>query len=270
MDAQRDFAQLEQELSSWWYVARRNLLRELAEQALRGKHEARILDMGGTAGLDLEQPSPFHVVNQHSTLAASAFDQWQGRCNLVCSSVDELAFASNAFDLVLAGDLLQSLQDDRTALREIRRVLKDGGLLCLTVPAYSFLWGEEDERRGHCRRYRASELRSKLTACGFEMQRASYFVTAPFVPLALGRMVSSIVRTSAGNQGTSGRRARVANAAMIALLNAERRVLHYINLPFGTVVVCWARKPALVAERVTVPAWDRQWVSSPRLTWSGS
>jgi SAM-dependent methyltransferase len=270
MDAQRDFAQFEQEMASWWHLARRTLLREITEQALRGKREARILDMGGAAELELEQPSPFQVVNQHSTLAAAAFHQWHARKNLVCSSIDELSFASNCFDLVLAGDFLQSVEDDRAALRELRRVLKDGGLLCLTVPAYSFLWSEDDERRGNCRRYRTSELRRKLTTSGFEVERASYFVATAFVPVTLARLAKSIVSTSSSTTRNSVRRARFGNAAMVSLLALERQLLHYINLPFGTSVICWARKPALVAERITVPSWDRQWVSSPGLTWSGS
>ena len=41
---------------------------------------------------------------------------------------------------------------------------------------------------------------------------------------------------------------------MVTLLDCERHLIRYINLPFGTRLVCWARKPALVAERVTVPA----------------
>jgi ubiquinone/menaquinone biosynthesis C-methylase UbiE len=270
MDAQRDFAELEQESASWWYIARRNLLREVAQQTLRDKCQARILDIGSAGELEFEQPSPFLVVNQHNTLACAAFHQWQARPNLVCSSIDELGFASNCFDLIVAGDSLQFAQDDRAALRELRRVLKDGGLLCLTVPAYSFLWSEEDERRGNCRRYRTSELRSKLTTCGFEVQRASYFVATAFAPMAIARMAKSIVHTSKSQNGGSTKRARFANAAMVSLLDLERQLLHYINLPFGTTVVCWARKPALVAERITVPARDRQWVSSPRLTWSGS
>ena len=51
---------------------------------------------------------------------------------------------------------------------------------------------------------------------------------------------------------------------MAALLDGERHLMHYINLPFGTRVVCWALKPALVAETVTVPAWERQWA---RIRW---
>ena len=270
MDTARDFDHREQEMSSWWYLARRNLLREFVNQSLDGKREARILDVGGKAELDFEGPSPFRVVNQHGRIRDAAFQQMHRVTSLVCSAPDELAFASNSFDLVVAGDFLQSVSDDRAALRELLRVLKDGGLLCLTVPAYAFLWSEEDERRGHFRRYRTSELRRKLTTCGFEVQRASYFVTAPFLPLVMLRFAESIFRTSVASDNRPTRSKRLANTAMKLLLDGERHALHHINLPFGTTVVCWARKPPLVAERVTVPAWEAQWTPTPRLTWSGS
>ena len=270
MDTARDFDRLEQEMSSWWYLARRSLLREFVSQSLEGKREARILDMGGTAELEFQAPSVFRVVNQHSRLADAAFQQLHGVNKLVCSAPDELAFASNSFDLIVAGDFLQSVSDDRTALRELLRVLKDGGLLCLTVPAYAFLWSEQDERRGHFRRYRTSELRRKLTTCGFQVQRASYFVTAPFVPLVMLRLAESIFRTSITANGQTSKSTRMANAAMKLLLDGERQTLHHINLPFGTTVVCWACKPPLVAERVPAPAWEQQWATAPRLTWSGS
>ena len=268
MTAHLDLVQLEQDARSWWHIARRNLLREVVAQGVHNKRQARILDLGGKAELEFEQPSLIGVVNQHSSVDSAAFAQLHGKQNLVCTSIDELAFASNCFDLVLAGDFLQTITDDRAALRELLRVLKDGGLLCLTVPAYAFLWGDDDERRGHCRRYRASELRRKLTTAGFEVQRASYFVAAAFVPLALARMMRNIVHITSSRDNHYPQHSRAARAAMVTLLEAERQLMHHINLPFGTRVVCWARKPAMVA--VTVPAWERQWVASPRLTWSGS
>ena len=270
MDTSRDFDQLEQEMSSWWYLARRSLLREFVSNSLEGKREARILDVGGTAELDFEPPSFFRVVNQHSRVRDAAFQQLHGVTNLICSTPDELAYASNSFDVIVAGDFLQSVSDDRAALRELLRVLKDGGLLCLTAPAYAFLWNEEDERQGNFRRYRTSELRRKLTTSGFEVQRASYFVTAPFLPLVMLRFAKNMLHTSITSNGQTIRSSRIANGAMKLLLDGERQALHHINLPFGTTVVCWARKPPLVAERVTVPAWERQWAAQPRLTWSGS
>lgn len=268
MTAHIDCVQLEQDANSWWHVARRSLLREVVSQGVRDQREARVLDLGGKAELDFEQPSLISVVNQHSSVDSAAFAQLHRKPNLVCTSIDELAFASNCFDVVLAGDFLQAITDDRAALRELLRVLKDGGLLCLTVPAYTFLWGDDDERRGHCRRYRASELRRKLTTAGFEVQRASYFVATAFVPLAVARMIRNILHTSAIRDNHYPQHSRIGKAAMVTLLEAEQQLMHHINLPFGTRVVCWARKPAMVA--VTVPAWERQWVASPRLTWSGS
>jgi hypothetical protein len=141
--------------------------------------------------------------------------------------------------------------------------LKDGGLLCLTVPAYPFLWGENDEARGHQRRYTATELRRKLNNCGFEISRVSYLVASGFLPSVVERMAKDLFRKSAAPRRMSDGDFKLANAAMVALLDFERHLIRYINLPFGTRVVCWARKPALVAERVTVPAWERQWARPP-------
>jgi SAM-dependent methyltransferase len=263
MSTGTEFDDLQSESASWWYVARQRLLRDFVERGLRGKREARVLDFGGTAGLYVTASSLLRIVNVHSSLQRLAFLQMQNDSNLVCSGFEELAFSSNTFDIVVAGDILQSATDDRLLLRGIRRVLKDGGLLCLTVPAYPFLWGEDDERLGHQRRYVASELRRKLNTNGFEVQRVSYFVASAFVPLALSRAFKNIFHTSITRDRHYARRSPVANAAILSLLDLERHLLQLVNLPFGTRLVCWARKPALVAERVTVPAWERQWAAPP-------
>lgn len=269
MDPQTDFAQLQRDHASWWYVARRKLLREAVVQAVQAKREARILDVGCSAGLEFEDTALFRVINQHSSMHALDFNQMQRATNLVCSQLDELAFASNAFDVLVAGDVLQSTVDDLKVLREFRRVLKEGGMLCLTVPAYSFLWGEDDERRGHQRRYTASELRRKLTTSGFEIQRASYFVAGAFLPLVLTRTAKNLVHTTSTRHRHYRQRGAFANSLMVSLLDVERHLMHAINLPFGTRVVCWARKPALVVEKVMVPAWERQWVAPPLPQGSG-
>ena len=197
MQSQVEFEALRRESASWWAVSQRKLMQETIAKALRGKREGRVLDLGCAAQLNFEDAAAFRVVNAHGSVPVLAFHQIEGRANLVCTHPEELAFTSNCFDTVMCGDLLQSATDDRAVLRAIRRVLKDGGLLCVTVPAYMFLWGEEDEEAGHQRRYTASELRRKLTTCGFEIQRVSHFVATGFLPSTIDRAGKNLFKKTA-------------------------------------------------------------------------
>ncbi len=262
MDAQLEFETLRRESSSWWYVTRRRLLREAVAQAVIGKREARVLDLGCTAQLEFNDPPCIRTLNVHDSLPVLAFRQMENCPALVCTRPEELGLTSNSFDVVVAGDFLQSVPDDRIVLRELRRVLKDGGHLCLTVPAYPSLWGEEDEARGHRRRYTATELRRKINNAGFEVSRVSYIVASGLLPAVISRVGKNILAKSIGRH-RHAHLGRWANSAMVLLLDGERHLIRYINLPFGTRVVVWARKPAAVVERVTVPAWERQWSRQP-------
>ncbi len=261
MDAPFEFESLRRETASWWYIARRKLFREAVAQALRNKREARVLDFGCTAELASADSPHVRVLNTHASLPVLAFHQMHGLHDLICTGPEELGFVSNSFDAIVAGDVLQTVPDDLSALREMRRVLKDGGMLCLTVPAYPLLWGEKDEARGHRRRYTATELRRKLNNAGFEVTRVSYLVASGFFPAMIERMGKNMFTKSIDRHRQA--LPRTGSAAMVLLLDVERHLIRYINLPFGTRVVCWARKPALVAERVTVPLWERQWATRP-------
>src|ERR1700687_5070035 len=129
MDAQPEFEELRRESSSWWHTGRRKLLRDAVAQAVHDKRDARVLDLGCSAQLDFAQADSLRVINAHSSLSALAFHQIEGSRNLVCASPEDLGFVSNSFDAIVAGDILQSVSDDRLALRELRRVVQDGGPL---------------------------------------------------------------------------------------------------------------------------------------------
>jgi len=82
-------------------------------------------------------------------------------------SVTDLSFESGAFDCVLCSEVLEHVEDDAKAIRELRRVLKAGGTLVATVPFQRKYWGEDDEYVGHKRRYEPGELEEKLRRAGF-------------------------------------------------------------------------------------------------------
>ena len=86
-----------------------------------------------------------------------------------------LPFNDATFDCIVTSEVLEHIDDDTSALREIVRVLRPGGRLAATVPSWfpeKINWALSDEyhapfvKGGHLRIYRSSELRSKITTAG--------------------------------------------------------------------------------------------------------
>ena len=55
MDTSSEFDELRRDSESWWYTSRRKLLREAVTQAVHGKRETRVLDLGCTAQLEFDE-----------------------------------------------------------------------------------------------------------------------------------------------------------------------------------------------------------------------
>lgn len=86
-----------------------------------------------------------------------------------------LPFADGSFDRVIASEVLEHIPDDASAMRELARVLKPGGVMAVTVPRWfpeRVCWALSDEYHsndgGHVRIYTASELTARLRAAGLE------------------------------------------------------------------------------------------------------
>jgi SAM-dependent methyltransferase len=65
-------------------------------------------------------------------------------------------------DTVLSSNVLEHVEDDVTALGNMRRMLPTGGNLLLIVPAMQWLYGTMDSTAGHFRRYETEVIASKV------------------------------------------------------------------------------------------------------------
>ena len=81
------------------------------------------------------------------------------------------------FDVVGAFDVLEHIEEDERALIEMHAALRPGGGLVVTVPQHPALWSAVDEYSRHVRRYRRSELLTKLRDSGFEVIHWTSFVS---------------------------------------------------------------------------------------------
>lgn len=162
----RVIAELESE--HFWFVPRRRRLLDLVSRALPA--HARVLDVGcGTGGF-----CDALRLRGHETLGTDPHAAEMGLApdRFVAGTSDHLPFPDASFDAVCIFDVLEHV-DDVAAIRECRRVLRPGGNLFLSVPAYASLWSQRDTVAGHKRRYNRPMVRALLKAGGFELRELS-------------------------------------------------------------------------------------------------
>ena len=147
-----------------------------------------------------------------------------------------------AVDSVVAINVLEHIEDDVRALQIVNRKLKPGGRTLLSVPAYMWLWGQQDAVNQHCRRYTLRELRQKLQAADFTIERMTYFNTFLFPPIAAIRLIARHSDRPHRKEGDFAYARKSSNAVLLTLFAAERLFLRYLNFPFGVSIFAAARK----------------------------
>ena len=96
------------------------------------------------------------------------------------------AVTDESIDLVFSSNVLEHIDDDVSALREIRQKLRPGGHLAVWVPAFPGLWTSLDDRVGHYRRYTRASLQQALVDAGFSSCTVCYYQDSVGFLLAAG------------------------------------------------------------------------------------
>ena len=190
MEQQAYREQFETEDAHWWFEGRRAVIWALLDRAglTASAGGLRILDAGCGTGRNLIEFGPLGDARGiDSSPEAIDFCRRRGVVGATEGRLEHLPFQDGAFDLILATDVLEHLEDDRSVMRELRRVAASGARLLATVPAYRWLWSQHDEAHHHFRRYTLRDLRERLRAQGWEAAEWSYFNTALLPPIAAVR-----------------------------------------------------------------------------------
>ena len=150
-----------------------------------------------------------------------------------------LPFADE-FDVVCAFDVLEHVEDDVAMLSELRRAVKPGGGLLVTVPQHPRLWSAVDDYSRHVRRYTRRELVGKLSRAGFRPVRATSFVSLLLPLLALSRLRAKEGRPY--DPETEYRLPAPLDAALERVLGAERALIRAgLSFPAGGSLLVAAR-----------------------------
>ena len=246
----REFLELEQ--THWWFRGRRAIFISLLDRFVRrdGESGRVLMDLGCGVGGMLQPLSAYgRVVGTDVTLQGLQYCSERKFPLLVACNGPHGCFRDASLDCVTAFDALEHIEDDVGTLREIHRMLKPGGTLIASGPAYQFLYAQQDRITHHVRRYTLGELAGKARAAGFEIVQASYinFWLFPVIlPTVLLLKLWQAVRPRADAGAGSNVGIRVpgwAHDLLAAIFASEAAVLRHVSVPVGHSLIVVARKP---------------------------
>jgi SAM-dependent methyltransferase len=230
------------ESTHWWYRGRRKILQKLLMPHLDVIPPGPILDLGSGPGTNSRvlEPIPRKLFALDSSLDALRYCRERNYANGVLADAIATPYQDRTFSLVFAADILEHIADDEMAAAEIFRILKPSGVAVIVVPAYKILWGWQDEISGHYRRYSPARLRSLISNSGLEIVRLTCMNLLLALPILFARGLLRLTGFSPKSE----------NALLPDLLNpilysafiAEMPLLYRLDIPYGTSVVCFARR----------------------------
>lgn len=219
----------------WWHLGRIKLIESLLDKPQRKK--LKILNIGcGTGGTVGALEKYGQVTNVDISEEALSFLRSKGYAGIKVDD-EKLPFKDKSFDLIVALDVLEHIDEDRAALDEWRRVLKPKGKLLVTVPAFQSLWSGHDISLHHMRRYTTRNLSWDMKKSQFKADKLSYFYFFSFPLVAGFRFINKALRRKMNEHTSYVDVPKYVNSTFVSLAKIEAYTLKKFNLPLGTSVI---------------------------------
>ncbi|HSJ43446.1 MAG TPA: methyltransferase domain-containing protein [Euzebyales bacterium] len=215
----------------WWYVARADLL----EVALGASvpDGGVVVDIGSADG-----PSVGWLGARARRIPLDIDPAVLPRGG-VCASAMALPFADGVLDAVSAFDVIEHFQAESALLAELHRVVRPGGRLLLSVPAYRWAWSSHDVAAGHHRRYTRRRLVAALTAAGFAPARVTHAFASTFPFFAADRLRERLFDRPVQRVAVDALPSSV-ERMLVRCTKVDAWLLRFGDLPFGSSILATA------------------------------
>ena len=243
MDAGTFAVEARIEATHWWFIGRRKLFsREIGRARISTR--ARALDIGTSTGTNLRMLRDLGFADVEGldlSEEAIRYCDEKGLGPVHKGDICAMPFADSSFDLVLATDVIEHVEDDAQALSEAARVLEPGGTAIISVPAFQTLYGLQDRVAQHRRRYLKRDLVAKVRTAGFEISDVYYFNYLLFLPIWLARRLIDLV--GAKFESEAELNSPVLNWVLGCIFSIDVLSARLLSPPFGVSLVAIVRKP---------------------------
>jgi SAM-dependent methyltransferase len=231
---------------SFWFRHRNQCIVDMVE---RFRPEGVFLDIGGGNGYvakGLAEAGVRCALIEPGIEGARAA-RARGIEPVICARLEDTAFPPGSIAAAGMFDVLEHIEDDAGVLRQVHALLRPGGRLFLTVPAYGFLFSADDTVAGHFRRYSRTSLARVLTTAGFAIAYAGYMFAPLPLPIFLFRTIPSRLGLRRGSDPERDAAEHAPHGPVARLLarllaSESQRLRRGRSLPFGSSCLCVALK----------------------------
>lgn len=241
---ERPFHDLEQvEAASFWFRARNRIIAWALQTYF--PEAASFLEVGCgngfvLSGLHAEFPKLALAGGELGRPGLAAARRRLPDIPLYAVDAKRLPFEEE-FDVAGAFDVIEHVVEDETVLASMRRSVRSGGGVMVTVPQHAWLWSASDEYAGHRRRYTRAELAGKLERAGLSLVRATSFVSLLLPLLIVSRIAQR--RRRQFDPLDEFRIPKILDRALDSVLRGELALIASgLSLPIGGSLLVVARK----------------------------
>jgi ubiquinone/menaquinone biosynthesis C-methylase UbiE len=222
----------------FWFKGKTDLIHTFMKQKFGERKDLKILNLGAGTGDDLQMLNQFganYVVDIDAN--ALAMIDPSACAEKIQADACSLPYAENFFDVVISCDCFEHIENDLKAIAETHRVIKKGGLLIFTVPAFQSLYSSHDKALDHFRRYNKTSLGDAMAI--FSKKRFFFWNTIMFPAAALSRLLRKNAPPKVDNPKTGA----FLNAIMFRILQVDNFLIKKnLSLPAGLSIVGYCYK----------------------------
>jgi len=233
------------EATHFWFRGFRQFIAPVLLELTRGRRVVRIIDCGCGTGHNMRLLQAYgRVVGFDLSESGTAMARAVGR-TVVRAHAAETPFVSDAFDIATSFDMLQCLEPDKAAVREMARMVRPGGAVVLTMAALEVLRGDHSESWQEVRRYTPAMARRLVEQAGLRVERVSFLFASLFPLMVIVRLVQRLLRPYRTFRPDTDIAVPSAplNALLTAVVTAEAVVARYVPMPVGSSLLVVGRKP---------------------------